>query len=58
MSISESLDKETIGTCSESGTILPFLDYFNKESRLYQVMTTKPGENMVRINNEYNCDFM
>lgn len=25
-------------------TILPFLDHFNKESRLYQVMTTKPGE--------------
>ncbi len=24
--------------------ILPFLDHFNKESRLYQVMTTKPGE--------------
>jgi hypothetical protein len=25
-------------------TILPFLDHFNKESRLYQMMTTKPGE--------------
>ena len=25
-------------------SILPFLDLFNKESRLYQVMTTKPGE--------------
>jgi type IV secretion system protein VirD4 len=43
-SISESLGKETIDTCCESDTRLPFLDYFNKESRLYQVMTTKPGE--------------